>query len=58
MRTSGAASEHRLTFAVGIVALSLAMLLAGGPKAFFLMCEYALRGAAETIYQTWVSVSR
>lgn len=58
MRTSGAASEHRLTLAMGIIALGVAMLLAGGPKEFFIACESALRGIAESIYQAWLSFSR
>ena len=55
MRTSGAAQETRLTLAIGVVALGVAMLLAGGPANLILVCENALRAVAEAIYQGWLS---
>ncbi len=55
MRTSGAATEGRLTLALGIVALGVAVLLAGGPADFMTACDNALRAAAEAIYQGWLS---
>lgn len=55
MRTSGAATESRLTLAIGIICLGVAILLAGGPANFFIACENALRAVAEAIYQGWLS---
>jgi hypothetical protein len=50
MRTSGAATETRMTLAVGLVALGIAMLLAGGPTEFMLASERVLQGIAETVH--------
>ena len=58
MRTSGAATESRLTFAMGMIAIGVAMLLAGGPREFMLTCEGALQSVAEAIYQGWLSFTR
>lgn len=58
MRTSGAATETRLTFAMGIIALGVVMLLAGGPREFMLTCERAFQTVAEAIYQGWLSFTR
>ena len=58
MRTSGAATESRLTFAMGIIALGVVMLLAGGPREFMLSCERVLQSLAESIYQGWLSFTR
>ena len=55
MRTSGAATESRMTLAIGLVALGVIMVLAGGPHEFFVTCDKALRGLAEAIYQGWLS---
>lgn len=55
MRTSGAATETRLTVAIGIVALGVIVLLAGGPANFMIACEHALRAVAESIYQGWLT---
>jgi hypothetical protein len=53
MRTSGAATEHRMTLALLVVAVGVAMLLAGGPRELALACEDGLRKVAEAIYQGW-----
>lgn len=53
MRTSGAASEHRLVGAMLLIVLGMAMVLAGGPREFMLACEDGLRSVAEAIYQAW-----
>jgi hypothetical protein len=58
MRTSGAATETRLTFAMGIIALGVVMLLMGGPREFMLACERALQSMAEAIYQGWLAFIR
>jgi hypothetical protein len=42
-----------MTLAIGIVAIGVAMLLAGGPWEFMLACEDGLRAVAEAIYQGW-----
>lgn len=55
MRTSGAATETRLTLAMGVIALGVIMLLAGGPANFMIACEHALRSVAESIYQGWLT---
>ena len=55
MRTSGAATESRMTLAIGLVALGMAVVLAGGPSSFFVVCDNALRSVAESIYQGWLS---
>jgi hypothetical protein len=55
MRTSGAATEIRLIFAIGVVALGVALLLAGGPRNLMIVFENALRAAAKAIYQGWLS---
>jgi len=38
---------------MGIIAIGVAMLLAGGPSAFMLACEHALRTGADVLYQGW-----
>ena len=58
MRTSGAATETRLTFAMGVIVVGVVMLLAGGPHEFMLTCERALQSVAEAIYQGWLSFTR
>jgi hypothetical protein len=58
MRTSGAATESRMTLAMAIIALGVVMVLAGGPKDLMLACERGLQAAAESIYQAWLSVTR
>jgi len=55
MRTSGAATESRLTFAIGVIALGVIILLAGGPANFMNACENALRSVSEALYQGWLS---
>lgn len=55
MRTSGAATETRLTLAMGAIALGVIVLLAGGPSSFLIACEQALRSVAESIYQGWLT---
>ena len=47
-----------MTLAMAIIALGVVMLLAGGPKNLMLACESALQGAAEAIYQGWLSFTR
>lgn len=56
MRTSGAATESRMTLAISLVALGVVMLLAGGPAELMLACERVLQGAAETVYQFWLRI--
>lgn len=56
MRTSGAATESRMTLAISLVALGVLMLLAGGPAEFMLASERALQKVAETAYQFWLNV--
>lgn len=58
MRTSGAATESRLTLAIALVALGIVILLAGGPTDFMHACEDALRALAESLYQGWLSFRR
>jgi len=55
MRTSGAATETRMTLAVALVALGIVMLLAGGPSEFMFACENMLRQVAESIYAGWLT---
>lgn len=55
MRTSGAATESRMTLAMAVIALGVVMLLAGGPTEFLLMCENALQTIAEAIYRGWLA---
>lgn len=55
MRTSGAATESRLTLAIAVVALGVVILLAGGPANFMNSCEHALRAVAESLYQSWLT---
>lgn len=55
MRTSGAATETRLTFAMFVIALCVAILLAGGPTNLMIACENALRSLYEAIYRGWLS---
>jgi hypothetical protein len=55
MRTSGAATESRLIFAMVFVALFVCTVLAGGPKELMLTVENALRTIAATIVQIWLS---
>jgi len=58
MRTSGAATESRLTIAMGIVAILFLMVLAGGPRELMVLVEDGMWAVAETIYQAWVSFRR
>jgi hypothetical protein len=55
MRTSGAATESRMTLAIFAVALGMLIVLAGGPSNFFVACDKTLRAVAEAIYQGWLS---
>ena len=55
MRTSGASTESRMTLAIAIIALGMAMLLAGGPANLMQACENVLRATAEAVYQGWLS---
>ena len=55
MRTSGVATESRMTLAIFLVALGIAIVLAGGPRDFMVACDNALRAVAESIYQGWLS---
>lgn len=55
MRTSGAATETRLTFFVAMIALGVVILLAGGPANFVYACENMLRVVAESIYRGWLT---
>lgn len=55
MRTSGATTETRLTLAMGVIALGVIVLLAGGPSSFLVACEHALRSVAESIYEGWLT---
>ena len=57
MRTSGAPTESRMTFAMAVVALGVVVLLAGGPTPFMQACERGLQSVAEAIYQGWRSFS-
>ncbi len=53
MRTSGTATESRLTVAILVVALGLLVLLAGGPTEFLKLVEAALESAASSAYQAF-----
>ena len=55
MRTSGAATESRMTLAIFLIALGAAIVLAGGPRDFMVACDNALRAVAEALYQGWLS---
>jgi hypothetical protein len=55
MRTSGASTESRMTIAMAIIALGVAMLLAGGPANLMQLCENSLRTVAESVYQGWLA---
>ena len=46
-------TESRMTFAMAIIAFGVVMVLAGGPSAFMLACEHALRSGADVLYQAW-----
>ena len=58
MRTSGAGNETQMIVAVGLVALGIVVLLAGGPSEFLTTCEQVLRGLAESAQEAWVRASR
>ena len=58
MRTSGAATESRMTVAVCLVALLILVVLAGGPAEFMGSCERFLRGVAESAHDAWVKAGR
>ena len=58
MRTSGAAAESRMTFAMGVIALGVIVLLNGGPGNVMVACEQALRQVAEAMYQAYLSFRR
>jgi len=44
-----------MTLAIAIIALGMAMLLAGGPANLMQACENVLRATAEAVYQGWLS---
>ncbi len=44
-----------MTVAMAIIALGVAMLLAGGPANLMQLCENLLRTVAESVYQGWVA---
>jgi hypothetical protein len=58
MRTSGAATETRLTLATAAVALGMIMVLMGGPAEFMRAAEAMLWGGAEALHQAWVNFRR
>ncbi len=53
MKTSGAATEHRMTIALVVVGVGIAMLLAGGPTELMIAFERALRSVGQSISQLW-----
>lgn len=55
MRTSGAATESRMTFAIFVIALGVIVLINGGPRNVMVACEQALHRVAEAIYQAYLS---
>jgi hypothetical protein len=42
-----------MTVAMAMIALGVVMVLAGGPSAFMLTCEHALRSGVDVLYQAW-----
>ena len=44
-----------MTFAIGVIALGVIVLLNGGPGNVMVACEQALRHVAEAIYQAYLS---
>jgi hypothetical protein len=53
MRTSGIASEGKLTVAVFLIAIGFLMVLAGGPSQFMLAVERTLEAAATGVYEIY-----
>jgi hypothetical protein len=53
MRTSGIASEGKLTVAVFVIAIGFLMVLAGGPSQFMLAVERTLEAAATGVYEIY-----
>jgi hypothetical protein len=53
MRTSGIASEGKLTVAVFLIAIAFLVVLAGGPSQFMQVVERALEAAATGIYEIY-----
>jgi hypothetical protein len=58
MRTSGAPTEGRMTVAILLVCLAIAMLLAGGPREFVIVCENWVRWIAKAVYEGVQSFAR
>jgi hypothetical protein len=53
MRTSGIASEGKLTVAVFLIAIGFLMVLAGGPSQFMMVVERTLEAAATGVYEIY-----
>jgi hypothetical protein len=53
MRTSGIASEGKLTVVIFLIAIAFMMVLAGGPSEFILVIERTLEAAAAGLFQIY-----
>ena len=53
MRTSGIASEGKMTVVVFLIAIAFMVVLAGGPSEFMLAIERTLKAAAAGAYQIY-----
>ena len=56
MRTSGIASEGKLTVAIFLIAIAFLMVLAGGPVQFMLAIERTLEAVAASAYHVYQSI--
>ncbi len=53
MRTSGIASEGKLTVIIFLIAIGFMMVLAGGPSEFMTAIERTLEAAADGVFQMY-----
>jgi hypothetical protein len=53
MRTSGAATESRMIIAVVLIALTLLIAFAGGPREFLLTLQDAVQAVGAFLFTTY-----
>lgn len=53
MRTSGIASEGKMTVVVFLIAIAFMVVLAGGPSEFMTLVERTIEAAAAGVFQMY-----